>query len=69
MIFYPLGSLPLGGFPEEYTVIGGSSGRWIGRYGKTRRLEDEPLILDFEPNEDFDLDMVVALWMMRDDAA
>jgi hypothetical protein len=68
MTFAPLGSYPLGGFPfEEFTTAHGSSGRWIGRYGKVRRVEDVPLLLDIPPNEDFDLDLVVALWMTQDD--
>lgn len=66
-MFLPVGGLPLGGFPEEYVVIGSHNGRIVlGRYGRVRRVEDEPLILEIPFDEDFDLDMVMALYEMRE---
>ena len=65
---FPLGGWPpLGGFPEEYTVIGSHNGRIVlGRYGRVRRVEDEPLILDIPFDEDFDLELVLALYNARE---
>ena len=62
---FPLGDWPLGGFPEEWVRTGAHNGRIIGRYGRVRSVEDEPLILDIPFDEDFDLELVLALWTMR----
>ena len=58
-----LGMFALGEIPAD--LRRGTIGRWMGKVGKIRRVEDLPLVLDFEPDEDFDLGVVIGLWMQH----
>jgi hypothetical protein len=60
-----LGALPLGGIPDVYSILTiEPTGRWLGYIGRTKRPEDMPLEILGLLDDGFDMEEVIALWLM-----